>query len=79
MTNPLTLTNDDRGVATLTLNRPTVHNAFNAELIAELSAVFDRVAEDGTRILVLTGAGHSFFGRGGSQLDAVHGRRLGGR
>jgi len=60
MTNPLTLTNDDRGVATLTLNRPTVHNAFNAELIAELSAVFDRVAEDGTRILVLTGAGHSF-------------------
>lgn len=51
---------DDRQVATVTLNRPGVHNAFNAALIAELGEVFDRVAEDGTRVLVLTGAGPSF-------------------
>ncbi len=60
MTDLLTLTTDPRGVATLTLNRPAVHNAFNAELIAELSAAFDRIARDGTRVLILTGAGHSF-------------------
>ena len=51
---------DDRHVATITLNRPEVHNAFNADLIAELGEAFDRAAEDGTRVLVLTGAGHSF-------------------
>ena len=60
MTDLLTLTTDPRGVATLTLNRPAVHNAFNAELIGELSATFDQIAQDGTRVLVLTGAGHSF-------------------
>jgi methylglutaconyl-CoA hydratase len=60
MTNLLNLTTNDHGIATLTLNRPEVHNAFNAELIAELSATFDRIADDGTRALVLTGAGHSF-------------------
>lgn len=60
MTDLLNLTTDKRGVATLTLNRPAVHNAFNAELIAELSAAFDRVASDRSRVLILTGAGHSF-------------------
>ena len=60
MTDLLNLTTDKRGVATLTLNRPVVHNAFNAELIAELSAAFDRIAADGNRVLILTGAGHSF-------------------
>lgn len=60
MTDLLTLTSDHRGVAKLTLNRPAVHNAFNAELIAELSAAFDQVAQDSARVLILTGAGHSF-------------------
>jgi methylglutaconyl-CoA hydratase len=60
MTDLLNLTTDHRGVSTLTLNRPAVHNAFNAELIAELSAAFDRIAAGGTRVLILTGAGHSF-------------------
>ncbi len=60
MTDLLTSHTDARGVTTLTLNRPAVHNAFNAELITALHSAFDRVAEDGSRILVLTGAGHSF-------------------
>ena len=51
---------DERGVATLTLNRPTVHNAFNAELVAELSEFFKQVTDDGVRVLILTGEGHSF-------------------
>jgi methylglutaconyl-CoA hydratase len=59
MTELLTLTTDTRGVATLTLNRPEVHNAFNAELIAQLADAFDRVAGE-ARALVLTGKGHSF-------------------
>jgi methylglutaconyl-CoA hydratase len=60
MTDLLNLTTDHQGVACITLNRPEVHNAFNAELIAELSAAFDQIASDGTRVLILTGAGHSF-------------------
>ena len=60
MTDLLNLTIDKRGVATLTLNRPEVHNAFNAELIGELSTAFDQIADGQARVLVLTGAGHSF-------------------
>ena len=51
---------DDRHVATITLNRPEVHNAFNAELITELSDTIERAVEEGCRVLVLTGEGHSF-------------------
>lgn len=51
---------DDRGVVTLTLNRPTVHNAFNAELVAALSEALERIADEGARVLILTGEGHSF-------------------
>ena len=48
-------------VATLTLNRPALHNAFNAELIAELHAACEEIARDATlRVLVLQGAGPSF-------------------
>jgi methylglutaconyl-CoA hydratase len=51
---------DDRGIVTLTLNRPAIHNAFNAELVAALSTAFDQVADEHARALVLTGEGHSF-------------------
>jgi len=48
-------------VATLTMDRPEVHNAFNAELIAELTAVLTRVGADPeVRAVVLTGTGKSF-------------------
>ena len=51
----------DAGVATVTLNRPEVHNALNAELIAELRDVFRALAGDrDVRVVVLTGAGLSF-------------------
>lgn len=52
---------DARGVATLTLNRPNIHNAFDDVLIAALSAAFARLGTDGSvRVVVLTGAGKSF-------------------
>ncbi len=56
----LQLTSADQ-VSTVTLNRPELHNAFNAELIAELTSVFARLNEHSqTRVIVLTGAGKSF-------------------
>jgi len=48
----------------VTLNRPDVHNAFNARLIAELRGTFEAIAsetEDGAvRAVVLAGEGKSF-------------------
>jgi methylglutaconyl-CoA hydratase len=52
---------DGRGVATVTLNRPDIHNALNGELIAALTATFARLdADDAVRAVILTGAGKSF-------------------
>jgi methylglutaconyl-CoA hydratase len=50
-----------RGVVWLTLDRPEIHNAFDDRLIAELTAELGRLsADDGVRVVVLTGAGRSF-------------------
>jgi len=47
--------------AVVTLNRPEVHNAFNARLIEELRTVFEHLsAADDVRAVVLQGAGRSF-------------------
>lgn len=51
----------DAGIARLALARPTVHNAFDAGLIAALSAALDTLAADpSVRALVLTGEGSTF-------------------
>ncbi len=51
----------DQGVTTITLNRPELHNAFNEAMIAELGAAFQEFGKDeGTRVVLLTGAGESF-------------------
>jgi methylglutaconyl-CoA hydratase len=48
-------------VASITLTRPDLHNAFNVEMIAELRDCFSALASDpATRVVVLTGAGPSF-------------------
>lgn len=62
MTNSaVVLTNDDRGVATLTINRPEIHNAFDDELIAALIETLKQVeADDSVRVLVLSSEGKSF-------------------
>ena len=52
---------DDRGVLTLTMHRPEVHNAFNADMIAELSdTLIAADKDDSVRIVVITGSGSSF-------------------
>lgn len=57
----LTLHLSDEQVATITLNRPEIHNAFNDALIEELIAAFNHCDRDeNTRLVVLTGAGKSF-------------------
>lgn len=51
----------DKGIARVTLNRPEVHNALNAAMIADLTEAFDRLGSDpAVRVVVLTGAGKTF-------------------
>jgi methylglutaconyl-CoA hydratase len=51
----------EAGVATVTLNRPEVRNAFNDEVIAELTAVFSELDDrDEVRCIVLAGNGPAF-------------------
>ena len=48
-------------VATVTLNRPEIRNAFNDEMISELTSVFERLGQtDDVRVIVLAAAGKSF-------------------
>lgn len=56
---------DARGVATLTLDRPEVHNAFDDATIEELTGQLERLSqEERVRVVVLTGAGKSFSSGG---------------
>jgi len=51
----------DQRIATVTLRRPEVHNAFNAQVVADLTAAFTTLSTD-ERLhgIVLTGEGPSF-------------------
>lgn len=61
MSDVLTVTRDDRGVATITLARPEVRNALSAELMRALATTLtDLAADDTVRVLVLTGEGTAF-------------------
>lgn len=52
---------DSRGVASLTLNRPEVHNAFNQQVVEELHRAFNEIGKDPqVRVVVLRGQGKSF-------------------
>ena len=70
------------GVATITIDRPAVHNAFREQTIHELIAAFDRA--DSARevgVVVLTGTGSQAFSTGGdvtmeNGFDPHDGRRM---
>jgi enoyl-CoA hydratase len=52
----------DGGVAVLTINRPKVLNALNAQTLDELRrAILELKHDDGVRVVVLTGAGEKAF------------------
>jgi len=55
----------DNGVATITLNRPEVHNAFNEIVINDLNEAFRKAGADKTvRAVILRGNGKSFSAGG---------------
>ncbi|MDA8622011.1 enoyl-CoA hydratase/isomerase family protein [Psychrosphaera sp.] len=52
---------DERGVATVTLNRPEKHNAFDDAVISDLTAAFQAIEQNSeARVLVLASNGKSF-------------------
>ena len=55
------------GLRTLTLNRPDKANSLTRAMLGALEAAVAEAAEDGTRVLVLTGAGKVFSA--GADLD----------
>jgi methylglutaconyl-CoA hydratase len=75
MTSPNLQTEHHGAVATLWLNRPVVHNAFDEHLIAALTdAVRALEADTSVRVVVLAGRGKSFCA--GGDLDWM--RRMAG-
>lgn len=68
MTSSLLCNVDLTGIATITLNRPDKHNAFDEKLIAQLNERLESLEhDDNVRVLVLEGAGKSFSS--GADLD----------
>ena len=78
----LSLARDDRGVATLTLEREEKHNALSRQMIDELTTATAHLAADaGTRVVILTGRGASFCAGGDlgwmrSQMDSTRTERM---
>jgi len=70
------------GVTRVTLDRPDVRNAFNAEVIAELHAAFDQIGRSSdTFAIVLAGEGKAFCGGADvnwmrASLDLPHDRNV---
>jgi enoyl-CoA hydratase len=62
----------DAGVATITLNRPDVHNAMNDAMRRELTHCFDALAvNDDVRVIVVTGEGERAFSAGADIREFV--------
>ena len=51
---------DARGVASVTLNRPEVYNAYNGDMIAGLLKAYDALGKQALRAVVITGKGKNF-------------------
>ena len=80
--NPVLWHTDERGIATVVLNRPDRNNAYNAEMIQGLHAAMDELGEVGrVRAVLLKGNGRHFQAgadltwirsvRGGSHQDNI--------
>lgn len=65
MTDQHILYKAENGVATITMNRPDVHNAFNEHVIKDMTEAFTKAgAEASVRVVVLRGNGKSFSAGG---------------
>lgn len=77
-TTPVITDIDDRGVATVTLNRPEANNAYNRELIEGLAAALDEIEQaEGARVVVVKGNGRYFqAGADLKWINAVRGEDI---
>ena len=64
---------DARGVATVTLNRPEVNNAYDGALIHGVLAAMDDLGKKPLRVVVLKGNGKHF--QAGADLKWINGVR----
>lgn len=64
----------ENGIKRVTFNRPQRRNSVNAEIMPQMLAAFKDSATDGTRVVVLTGAGDSFCA--GADLNATNERDI---
>ena len=65
MTETISISVDQRGVATLLLDRADKHNSMSAQMIAELTEAAEKLGQDdAVRAVILTGAGKSFCAGG---------------
>ncbi len=70
----------DGAVATVTLDRPKALNALNGAMLQELGEVFrELAADDGVRVVLLTGAGDRAFAAGADIRELVDLDEVGGR
>ncbi|MEM7467439.1 MAG: enoyl-CoA hydratase-related protein [Pseudomonadota bacterium] len=59
--NVVEVSHDDRGVARVSLNRPAVNNAYNAELVSALAETFAELAmNEDLRVVLISGNGPNF-------------------
>jgi len=74
------LLREEGGVATITINRPQVYNAFRAQTVEELIHAFNEVGwKRSIGVIVLTGAGEKAFCTGGDQSSHGEGGGYSGR
>ncbi|PYM77129.1 MAG: hypothetical protein DME03_06460 [Candidatus Rokuibacteriota bacterium] len=60
------------GIATITLNRPAVHNAMNERMREELTACFGELARaEDARVVIVTGTGERAFSAGADIREFV--------
>jgi methylglutaconyl-CoA hydratase len=70
MAETILVATDRRGVATVTLNRPEVSNAFDNAMLTTLNDAFARLSSDASvRVVVMRGAGKNFSS--GADLKAI--------
>ncbi|MDN5939082.1 MAG: enoyl-CoA hydratase-related protein [Salinisphaera sp.] len=72
---------EQSGVATITIDRPEVLNAFREQTMHELIEAFDTADASKAGVVVLTGAGDKAFSSGGDvamegEFDPAEGRRM---
>jgi naphthoate synthase len=58
----------EEGIAKITINRPSIHNAFRPKTVVEMQEAFDKCRNDSSiGVIILTGEGGRAFCSGGDQ------------